>query len=1068
MKRLLFAAATAFCFFTLPHAQAEDITPPAAISATALAPEIVSVRGRTVTVRVPEGYGRVTLERLSGKVRGWTAFATQSWSGAAGDVVFKIKTPVSRRLLRVRGTRAEPLPESFLLGRSDFLAPKGFTPSDVSLPYAYTTFATASDNALSLASGAAVGDSSRAVVEGDIWKHAGDRLYFFNQYRGLQVLDVSDPAQPAMLGQLRMPVSGKEMYVFGEHVALILPRWQWWNDSAPGSELSICSVADGKPVEIARLPIEGTPIESRMVGTALYVAANRTILEANIYRNITVVTGFDLSNPANPVQRNVIEIKPSEYYAWASAVWSDNRYFVVANQTYSGNQSSTHLSLIDVSNPDGTVVRRGTAFIKGYVQKKFNIHANGDVLSAVSDYSSWILSNGQRESYAHLENFDISNPDSPKSIGELDMGHGEMVRAVRYDSDRVYVVTAIRMDPLWIVNNAEAAHPKLVSHLEVPGWSTFIEPMGDRLVTVGVMPSEGAESIWNTRVAVSLYDVANPAKPRLLSQLPVGGNFSNSEANWDEKAFSVLPEDGLILVPYTDGYGIWRWNGWQTGSSSTGIQIVDLERNALKLRGVISHEFTPRRSATHKGSVLSLSDRDLLSVDITDRDHPVVKADIELAWNVNRVWRVGDYLLQLDKGSSSYYFGTSTSGQLTISPANDPERSISVVGLGDEPVLGADVKDGLLTVLSRVAISQKQGVIIKPGLLRQPLRLTVYDVTSLPQVVKKGSVLARDKGGEFGWGSYEAEMLWPAPGTLVAAISDPGFSISYGIPIFSIGTTLTLNAAVANTSGSLVASSIFPWPGYYTTTSKRLVAFDVGNPRAPRHVSTVQLGKNSSYSFSPSIVAGGRVFTSSQDYRQQRHYLDVVDFFVPGASVVADSISFPGVLFASGRDGALLYARGPEYDTDGHADAWYSQNSIHAVSFDGKSARLLDSIDDHYNINLAPLSGDTLFVPRFYDEVDNDRIESWQLGNDARFIKVGEVAVPGRNWPFFSVCNDVLVESDQGHLHFWDITNPASLLPLNAGPQQSSWPNISNAIGNKTDGLFIPAGWNGVEAVSFQ
>ena len=62
------------------------------------------------------------------------------------------------------------------------------------------------------------------------------------------------------------------------------------------------------------------------------------------------------------------------------------------------------------------------------------------------------------------------------------------VRATRYDGDRVYVVTAIRMDPLWIVDNANPARPQLVSHLEVPGWSTYIEPLGDRLVTVGVMP----------------------------------------------------------------------------------------------------------------------------------------------------------------------------------------------------------------------------------------------------------------------------------------------------------------------------------------------------------------------------------------------------------------------------------------------------------------------------------------------------------------------------------------------------------------------------------------------------
>ena len=37
---------------------------------------------------------------------------------------------------------------------------------------------------------------ARAVTESDIWEISGDTLYFFNQYRGLQVIDVSEPDAP--------------------------------------------------------------------------------------------------------------------------------------------------------------------------------------------------------------------------------------------------------------------------------------------------------------------------------------------------------------------------------------------------------------------------------------------------------------------------------------------------------------------------------------------------------------------------------------------------------------------------------------------------------------------------------------------------------------------------------------------------------------------------------------------------------------------------------------------------------------------------------------------------------
>jgi uncharacterized secreted protein with C-terminal beta-propeller domain len=59
----------------------------------------------------------------------------------------------------------------------------------------------------------------------------------------------------------------------------------------------------------------------------------------------------------------------------------------------------------------------------------------------------------------------------------------------------------------------------------VPGWSTYIQPLGDRLLSIGIDNVEG----W--RVSVSLFDVADPAKPGLLSRVPIGTNHSWSEAN---------------------------------------------------------------------------------------------------------------------------------------------------------------------------------------------------------------------------------------------------------------------------------------------------------------------------------------------------------------------------------------------------------------------------------------------------------------------------------------------------------------------------------------------------------
>ena len=50
---------------------------------------------------------------------------------------------------------------------------------------------------------------TRSVVESDIWKIDGDTMYFFNQNRGLQVIDVSNPDLPVLTGTYDLPLPAK-------------------------------------------------------------------------------------------------------------------------------------------------------------------------------------------------------------------------------------------------------------------------------------------------------------------------------------------------------------------------------------------------------------------------------------------------------------------------------------------------------------------------------------------------------------------------------------------------------------------------------------------------------------------------------------------------------------------------------------------------------------------------------------------------------------------------------------------------------------------------------------------
>src|SRR5690606_29630787 len=126
----------------------------------------------------------------------------------------------------------------------------------------------------------------------------------------------------------------------------------------------------------------------------------------------------------------------------------------------------------------------------------------------------------------------------------------EVLQSVRFDGARAFAITAEQQDPLFTFDLSDPAAPRQLGELEMPGWVYHMEPRGDRLYALGFDPQhpEGA-------LHVSLFDVADLSNPVLLSRVPFGGDWGSfaEGQNQIHKAFSILPEQNLILVPFSGG-----------------------------------------------------------------------------------------------------------------------------------------------------------------------------------------------------------------------------------------------------------------------------------------------------------------------------------------------------------------------------------------------------------------------------------------------------------------------------------------------------------------------------------
>jgi hypothetical protein len=131
------------------------------------------------------------------------------------------------------------------------------------------------------------------------------------------------------------------------------------------------------------------------------------------------------------------------------------------------------------------------------------------------------------------------------------LGKGQRIYAVRFDGPVGYVVTFRQTDPLYVLDLRDPAHPAVTGTLEINGYSAYLHPAGNgRLIGVG----QAADAAGHVQGAqVSLFDVANPAAPRLVARHQV--RYARSSVEFDPHAFLYWPATGLVVVPITGSVG---------------------------------------------------------------------------------------------------------------------------------------------------------------------------------------------------------------------------------------------------------------------------------------------------------------------------------------------------------------------------------------------------------------------------------------------------------------------------------------------------------------------------------
>jgi hypothetical protein len=138
-------------------------------------------------------------------------------------------------------------------------------------------------------------------------------------------------------------------------------------------------------------------------------------------------------------------------------------------------------------------------------------------------------------------------------VGRVDrMGIREQIQSVRWFGDVAVVVTFRQVDPLYTLDLSDPNAPKVVGELKIPGFSSYLHPVGGDLV-LGL--GQDANRRGRTRGAqAAVFDLADLARPRRVDTEAFGRQTEFSAA-WDPRSFTYLPDRRTALATLNDWSG---------------------------------------------------------------------------------------------------------------------------------------------------------------------------------------------------------------------------------------------------------------------------------------------------------------------------------------------------------------------------------------------------------------------------------------------------------------------------------------------------------------------------------
>jgi len=456
-----------------------------------------------------------------------------------------------------------------------------------------------------------------------------------NIQTGLLLVDVSNPSDPQIIKTIKTDgrmVSSRltdgKLHIIQQFLP-DLPPLQLTYDGTEQNRLHV--------IQANRQALDSLTLDDFLPSYTLtdsqgsQIESGRLVSSWNFYRptepgggSIVTVTTFNLNEPDQIRQSvgivadaHIIYASTQSLYVcatlWGETVSSGNNYTA---------RTQTAVHKLDISGV--TVTSAGSGHIPGKILNQFSLGEYEGILrvATTTGTESWWGGNGEQSTNVYcLQTID----NQLKIIGSLEgLAPGEFLYSARFIGPRGFLVTFVKVDPLFTIDLSDPSDPKLAGELKVPGYSDYIHPLGEKyLLTIGKDTMEQFGTAWYQGIQLSIFDVSDFSDPKLLHKELIGDRGTDSEALYHHKAFTFWDENGLLAIPidlyehsqepeYASKYGSYTFSGLYVYKATASMGFEYLGRIAT------SNSYDWTRGVFINNSIYAVKPEAVASANIDD------------------------------------------------------------------------------------------------------------------------------------------------------------------------------------------------------------------------------------------------------------------------------------------------------------------------------------------------------------------------------------------------------------------------------------------------------------------